>query len=378
MMSSIPCRSSVPGAIRAIDPSRRGSRRGSSSEGVRVKPRLLAACLSVLSVTQAHLDRASKRVALLDPDLAMSGGACRGERNGEAELCALLKRPCRLRGGAEAAGQPGLAEGREARTDGHTPGCRRDCESDCKIGARFVDPHTPGDVDEDVRRAERDAGVPAEHGDDHREPLGVDAGPDAAGHCEVGRGDERLDLEQDRPGSLERARHGGAHLSLLRLAEERRRIWDADKARAGHFKDAELVGRAEAVLGRAQHTMRVVAVTLELEDAVDQMLEHARTRNGAVLRHVPDEDRRDAVLLRDAQQACGCFADLTDGTWSASELSRVEGLDRVDDTDVRPLALEGRADRFQLGLGQDLDLLGATEPRGAELYLGGRLLARHP
>src|SRR5437016_2219848 len=114
MMSSIPCRSSVPGAIRAIEPSRRGSRRGSSSEGERVKPRLLADCLSVLSVIEPRLDRASKRVVLLDSDLAMSGGVRRGERRGQAELCALLQPPFRLRRRAQAAGQPELAEGREA------------------------------------------------------------------------------------------------------------------------------------------------------------------------------------------------------------------------------------------------------------------------
>src|SRR5713101_7335728 len=110
MMSSIPCRSSVPGAIRAIDPSRRGSRRGSSSDGERVKPRLLAGCLSVLSVTQPHLDRASNRVALLDSDLAMSGGARRGERGREPELGAFLEASLGLRRRTEAAREADLAE----------------------------------------------------------------------------------------------------------------------------------------------------------------------------------------------------------------------------------------------------------------------------
>ena len=45
----------------------------------------------------------------------------------------------------------------------------------------------------------------------------------------------------------------------------------------------------------AQHAMRAVAVALELEDAVDEMLEHARAGDRAVLRHVADEDRRDAA-----------------------------------------------------------------------------------
>ena len=47
--------------------------------------------------------------------------------------------------------------------------------------------------------------------------------------------------------------------------------------------------------------MLAVAVALELEHAVDQVLEHARARYGAVLGHVPDQEDRDVVLLRDSE-----------------------------------------------------------------------------
>ena len=59
--------------------------------------------------------------------------------------------------------------------------------------------------------------------------------------------------------------------------------------------------------------MRVVAVALELEHAVDEVLEHARPRDRAVLRDVADEDRGDAALLRDAEQARRRLAHLRDG-----------------------------------------------------------------
>ena len=49
----------------------------------------------------------------------------------------------------------------------------------------------------------------------------------------------------------------------------------------------------------------MVAVALELEHAVDEMLEHARPRHGTVLGHVANEHRRDAALLRDTQET-GC------------------------------------------------------------------------
>jgi hypothetical protein len=144
--------------------------------------------------------------------------------------------------------------------------------------------------------------VPGEDGDDHRQALGVDAGAHAARHGQVGRGDERLYLEQEGPRALERAADcradfaGGA-------AEELRRVGHALQPGAGHLEDAELVRRAEAVLDRPQDAMRVVAVAFELQDAVDEVLQHARPRDGAVLRHVPDEEEGHPGLLRHPQEA---------------------------------------------------------------------------
>ncbi len=56
--------------------------------------------------------------------------------------------------------------------------------------------------------------------------------------------------------------------------------------------------------------MRPVAIAFELEDAVDQVLEHARPRHGTVLRDVADEEDRNAALLRDPQQPRGRLAHL--------------------------------------------------------------------
>jgi len=49
-------------------------------------------------------------------------------------------------------------------------------------------------------------------------------------------------------------------------------------------------------------------------------------------------------------------------------------LHGVDHADVGPLALERGADGLELGLGEDLDLLGASEPGRPELDLRCRLL----
>jgi hypothetical protein len=118
----------------------------------------------------------------------------------------------------------------------------------------------------------------------------------------------------------------------------------------------------------------VVAVAFELEHAVDEVLEHSWPGNGSVLRHMTDEDDRDALLLGHAQKPPGCLAHLADRPGRGTHVLRIQRLDRVDHADVGPLALQGRADRVELRLGEDLHAVGAAEPRRAQLHLRGRLL----
>jgi hypothetical protein len=47
--------------------------------------------------------------------------------------------------------------------------------------------------------------------------------------------------------------------------------------------------------------VRVVAVALELQDAVDEVLEHPRARDRAVLRDMADQEERDADFLPDSK-----------------------------------------------------------------------------
>jgi len=95
----------------------------------------------------------------------------------------------------------------------------------------------------------------------------------------------------------------GARLAVDRAPEDLGGVGHADEARARHLEDAELVRRAEAVLHRAQDAVRVVAVTLELQHAVDEVLQDAWACNRAVLRHVADENGCDPAPLRHAKEA---------------------------------------------------------------------------
>ena len=249
-------------------------------------------------------------------------------------------------------------------------------ERDREVGARLVDPHAAGDVDEHVGAPGPDARVAAEHGEHEREPVAVDPVGDPARRHELGRRHERLHLDEQRP----RALHGGEHDAAGRargLADEaRRRVGDLDQPAAGHLEHAGLVGRAEAVLERAQRAVRALALALELQHAVDEVLEHARAGQRALLGDVADEQHGDVARLGEPRDAVGDLAHLADRAGRAGQLGRVQRLHRVDHADLRPLGVERRQHRLQVGLGHHRHLQrGAGEPLGAQLDLRRRLLA---
>ena len=106
-----------------------------------------------------------------------------------------------------------------------------------------------------------------------------------------------------------------------------------------HLEDAGLAGRAEAVLQRAEGAIGALALALELQHAVDQVLEGPRARQRALLGHVPDQQHRHVEALGDVHQpGCGlphrCDA-------AGGRLADREGLDRIDHAHRRPLGLDG-------------------------------------
>ena len=87
--------------------------------------------------------------------------------------------------------------------------------------------------------------------------------------------------------------------------EQRARVGDRNEALARHLHETELVGGPEPVLQGAQHAQRVMAITLEREHGVDDVLERARPGEGAVLGDVPD---RAASRCRGPWRDAACAA----------------------------------------------------------------------
>ena len=135
---------------------------------------------------------------------------------------------------------------------------------------------------------------------------GVPADDGAPGGAGGGGGDERLDLDEQRPGALDAGEDRGAGGGAVALGEEERRgVRDLGEAGAGHLEDADLVGRAEAVLDRAQDAELVAALALEVEHGVDHVLDDARAGDLAVLGDVADEDDRGAAALGEGDELVG-------------------------------------------------------------------------
>ncbi len=127
------------------------------------------------------------------------------------------------------------------------------------------------------------------------------------------------------------------------------------QARAGHLEHAQLADRAEPVLHRADDTVRVVLLALEIQHRVDDVLERLGSGEVAVLGDVADEERRDVLSLGGKQQLRRRLAHLPDAAGRRLELEREHRLDRVDDHERRPEPGDLFEDPLEAGLGEDVE-----------------------
>ena len=225
-------------------------------------------------------------------------------------------------------------------------------DQDRQVNGRLLNSHAADRVDENVESAGLDAAVPMQHCEQERQPLCVEADGQSARHRALHRVDERLDFDQQRTRAFERRDNCGSGHGLRVMRQKNcRRIGDALQAALGHCKDAELVRRAEAVLDRAHQPKARMRVAFEVQHRVDDVLQNARPGEAAVLGHVADQHHRTTARFGPARQVRGAFAHLRDRARRRAELIGVDGLDRIDDRDSRPLDVERREDLLELDLG---------------------------
>ena len=138
-------------------------------------------------------------------------------------------------------------------------------------------------------------------------------------------------------------------------------VGDLAQAVGGHLEHADLVGGAEAVLGRAQDAEGVAAVALEIEHGVDHVLDHLGAGDLAVLGDVADEQQRGALRLGVADQRLRGGAHLADGAGRGFERVGPQRLDRIDDDEVGALARRASVARMLATLVSQASASGACD-----------------
>src|SRR5215475_15345505 len=106
------------------------------------------------------------------------------------------------------------------------------------------------------------------------------------------------------------------------------------------------------------------------------MLEHAWTRDVAVLRDVTDEHGGDAALLRHRDERGRHGADLRDAARDAFRAGCRDGLYGVDDEQPRLHRVEMAEHRLEVGLGREEEaIMQGADALRTQAHLACRLLA---
>ena len=173
-----------------------------------------------------------------------------------------------------------------------------------KSSAGSLTASPPVEAGVDVTGADVDAAAARQDGDEEGEAVAVEPCHGAAWRAEPGGRHEGLDLDQRGrlPSSSAAATAPGAGTPPRRPRKAPTGSATSRRPACGHLQDGDLVGGAVAVLERTQEPQAAVALAVEREDRVDEMLECPRPGEAAVLGDLPDEQDRDAVLVREGTQ----------------------------------------------------------------------------
>ena len=153
---------------------------------------------------------------------------------------------------------------------------------------------------------------------------------------------------------------------------------DALQPGARHAEDTHLLGGTEAILACTQDAEWMTAIALEGQDHVHEVLEHAGTRQGALLRDVPDQDECRAVQLRRGGEPRRALANLCDGAGGRRDGFARHRLNGVDEHNTGLRLAPGLAELRDARLGHHPEFLGQLgQPTCPQAQLFGALFAGH-
>src|SRR5437899_3709808 len=296
----------------------------------------------------------------------------------EAEAMRLENPTLELTHATHLAAQAQLADRDQVRAGGPIPFVGGDRQRHRKVGGRLAQSHATRGVDEDIILSQVEAGTPLQHRDQHVQPVEVDPVHGSARCAKAARRRQTLELHQQRAAALQRDVHDITDLAERAVLQEGATgIADLVHTAVAHLEHTDLIGGAEAILLAAQDAEAVVTLAFEVEHGVDDVLQHARPGDGALLVHVTDQEDRDVAALGEQHQASGAFPHLADAARRRGDAAHEDCLDGVDDRHHRPRLFEVLDDAVEVVFGQHYQPFALdAQPLRAQLQLLDRLFAR--
>ena len=147
----------------------------------------------------------------------------------------------------------------------------------------------------DVETLGGNSRMPVKDGKQHVEPPLIE--PHRQPPRRAGRlVDQRLNLDQQRPGAFPHHRHHAARdIGGPAREEDRRGVPDLSQPFLRHREETDLVRGAEAVLDGPDDAEPAIRLALEVQHRVHHVLQNPGTRDRAVLGDVPDQQHRDGA-----------------------------------------------------------------------------------
>src|SRR6202521_3780521 len=208
------------------------------------------------------------------------------DRPFEAETMRLEDAALELTHAAHFATQSELANRDQVGPGGPVSFVGSDRQGHREVRCGLAQSHPARRVDEDIVLSQVEVGAALQHRDQHVQPVEVNPVDRSARRAEAARRGETLELDQEGAAPLQRDVHDVADLAQRAVLQEGAAgVGDLVHAAVAHLENADLIGGTESILLAAQDPEHLVALAFEIEDGVDDVLEHARPRDRALFVH---------------------------------------------------------------------------------------------
>ena len=190
-----------------------------------------------------------------------------------------------------------------------------------------------------------------QHSHQQIHPVVISSGCCSSGHSKICPGHKGLYLYHHGPGAFNGAgRHSSRSAGRAPFQHKFRGIFDLCQSLLPHFKDADLVGRAETVLHSPENPVGGVAVSLKIQHRIYHMLQDSGACHNPLFCHMAYNKDCDSKPLGNLKKRVRTLSHLAYASRSRGNILHKHGLDGVDDHCIGRRPLHYRLDHLQICL----------------------------